>query len=1015
MGLFRRLFGAKKDHAEPTADQTVRVNRPAATGEHVGTLDSLKTSNARKMPEPEGDAGPWYIGKTVADIFEIRGVLGRGGMGIVYLAHDNATLRKVAVKVPLGKFVDDEGARKRFTREAEAWAGLIHPHIVHAFDVRDEQSTDYRPAIFMDYCDGGSLADRISNGTRLPMTEALDIAVQVCWAMAFAHEKGHIHRDLKPANVLLTSEGKALVTDFGLVKSLTLQDLGPDSGKISGADAKALASISQAGGTPEYMPPEQWEGKAEKASDIYAFGVMLYELFCGCRPFTAEKRLALRVPHMRADPPDPKEFNGHIPNDLAMLMLLCLKKQPSGRPVNFDDVADRLIKVYSAVVGQERQPVEYSRSRPGAYEISRTDKERSAWNLVRLGSGCMTRSDHEDADRAFAGALSVFDELHHVQACGICYANMGIIAGDLGRYDQASSLLAEALSIAEKVGEPHGLQACYTNMGILAKKQGKFEEAIALHQKALAAAQQVNDREAMAQCYANMGSTALDAEAYEQNLEMVEKANGFSDSRVGEKAYKEAEKMLLRSCKIYEELDHEPGMSTCYQNLGVIAARLRESDKAMKMLHKSLAIKERLGNSAGIARCYHNMGLVAMNGGDFERAMRFYSRAMELFVKIEDRAGERSCCAGLSDVSVNQGDIERALHYTERDLALCLELSNKYMTAGAYRNLAGLCELAGKDSEVRSYARKAVALYEELEMPVAAGLRQAAGFKVSVDGYDHPFETSHKRAPVFTPKDMATELPRLNNHRIGVACQHGTDGPETAARLLKETFEKFGAVVTNRLDGMEVFAWIQAGSGELRYAFVVFDPEDPQHHLCSECGPRELTATIMTGVCNFFGQRDKEAKPSCLSEGMSQLLLQLDLKEGEEQEKIEKELVSMGRHASKPILASIMEINQGITRAAIAGNADEAGLGMRAMTRRISVLGRIADPAAIPVLLDALGDSAMVADNPVFPEAKHVLRASCDALVGMGTDVIPHLQQHKDDRRKPVRRAVASVLKRLCG
>jgi len=282
VGVFRRLFGAKKDHTGPTADQTIRVNQPKATGKHVDTLDSLKTSKAQKASQAAGDTGPWHIGKTVADIFEIRGVLGRGGMGVVYFAHDNATQRKVAVKVPLGKFVDDEDARKRFTREAEAWTGLIHPHIVHAFDVRDEQSTDYRPAIFMDYCDGGSLADRISNGSRLPVTEAMDIAIQICWAMAFAHEKGHIHRDLKPANVLLTSEGKALVTDFGLVKSLTLQDLGLGSGRVSGADAKALASISQAGGTPEYMPLEQWEGKAERASDIYAFGVMLCTS-CHCR------------------------------------------------------------------------------------------------------------------------------------------------------------------------------------------------------------------------------------------------------------------------------------------------------------------------------------------------------------------------------------------------------------------------------------------------------------------------------------------------------------------------------------------------------------------------------------------------------------------------------------------------------------------------------------------------------------------------------------------------------------
>lgn len=112
-------------------------------------------------------------------------------MGIFYEAHDNATQRKVAVKLPLGKFVDDEDAKKRFAHEAEAWTDLIHPNIVHAFDVRDEQSTDDCPAIFMDYCDGGSLADRIKNGFRLSMTEALDTKKCSCDSEVLYAEMGY--------------------------------------------------------------------------------------------------------------------------------------------------------------------------------------------------------------------------------------------------------------------------------------------------------------------------------------------------------------------------------------------------------------------------------------------------------------------------------------------------------------------------------------------------------------------------------------------------------------------------------------------------------------------------------------------------------------------------------------------------------------------------------------------------------------------------------------------------------
>jgi serine/threonine protein kinase len=222
-GFLRRLFGGGEKEppgGSSDAGETGKVQQPAATGERVRAIASGQLSVPRKGKGTDGDTGPWYIGKTVADIFEIRGVLGWGGMGIVYLAHDNATNRKVAAKVPLGEFVDDQEARKRFAREAVAWTDLIHPNIVHAFDVRDNQTTDYRPAIFMDYCDGGSLADRIYGGSGLSMLDSLDIAIQICWAMEFAHNKGHIHRDLKPGNVLLTSDGKTLVTDFGLIKIL---------------------------------------------------------------------------------------------------------------------------------------------------------------------------------------------------------------------------------------------------------------------------------------------------------------------------------------------------------------------------------------------------------------------------------------------------------------------------------------------------------------------------------------------------------------------------------------------------------------------------------------------------------------------------------------------------------------------------------------------------------------------------------------------------------------------------
>ena len=601
-GFLKRLLGGKDKHGANVAGGTKKVDKPVVTGKHVQTFKSLKSSKAQGSPRQEGDTGPWYIGKTVADIFEIRGVLGRGGMGIVYQAHDKATQRKVAVKVPLGKFVDDEDAKKRFTREAEAWTGLIHPHIVHAFDVRDEQSTDYRPAIFMDYCDGGSLSDRICNGQRLSMTKALDVAIQVCWAMEFAHKKGHIHRDLKPANVLLTSDGEALVTDFGLVKMLDAEDLELDSSKLSEADAEVLASISQAGGTPEYMPPEQWVGKAEKASDIYAFGVMLYELFCGCRPFTAENRFALRVPHMQVPPPDPRQFNGRIPDGQAELMLSCLAKRPSARPTSFGDLADRLVKAYVAAPKQERLAAGYSRPKPEARTISDADKESRAWALIRLGNGCQLRGDLLDATRHFGKSQVLFEELSNKAGIGKCYGNMGNVFQSRGNYDKAIALYEKSLAISKDLGDKVDIGSCYTNMGLVEQYRGNYDKAMALYEKSLAISKELGDKAGMGRCYGNIATVAQYCGDYDKAMALYEK-----------------------SLAISKDLADKAGMGNCYIGMGVVAQSRSNDDEAMALHKKSLAIRKDLGDKVGMRICYKNMTVLAQITCDNHK-MRVYAR-----------------------------------------------------------------------------------------------------------------------------------------------------------------------------------------------------------------------------------------------------------------------------------------------------------------------------------------------------------------------------------------------------
>jgi len=434
-GLFRRLLGmgkkAEEDHVADRDTQAVKASQVAPSDSRVKTIRSEEMDSVEKNKRSLDDISPWHIGKTVGEIFEIRGVLGHGGMGIVYRALDKATEREVAVKLPLGSFVDNENARKRFAREAQTWIELIHPHIVRAFLVRDDQATDYRPAIFMDYCDGGSLADRLHCGVPLSMIDALDIAIQVCWALGFAHEKGHVHRDLKPGNILLTSKGTALVSDFGLAKQINLEDLDVDEAELTRLDGELHSMLTLgAAGTPEYMPPEQWEGNANKRSDIYAFGIVLYEIICGGRPFTAKRRAGLRKVHAMVPPPDPKKLNGDIPDALSELMLECVAKDPKDRPSGFDRVSDRLISIYKTMT--KALSCDHCRKKPDTENITRAEKRAQGMSLTLIGNGCSIRGDHSEATRCYEESIKILKDLGDRHFIANCHIILGTMARTLG-------------------------------------------------------------------------------------------------------------------------------------------------------------------------------------------------------------------------------------------------------------------------------------------------------------------------------------------------------------------------------------------------------------------------------------------------------------------------------------------------------------------------------------------------------------------------------------------------------
>src|ERR1700681_1399450 len=251
--------------------------------------------------------------------------LGAGGMGEVYQAYDSRLDRRVAIKLIRPEQTENETARERFRREARAAAGLSHPSIVQIHDIVETGESD---AIVMELVDGERLSQWITRGP-LPVADAVRIGREIAEGLAAAHAKGLIHRDLKPENVMITTEGKAKILDFGLAKRL--------EGEASlTADQRLL-------GTFRAMSPEQARGMPLDArSDLFSFGLLLYEMLSGRSPFEGSSTLETLTQICTNRQTPLRELNPAIPKELSDLVDKLLEKEPDRRPRSAGDVAAAL-------------------------------------------------------------------------------------------------------------------------------------------------------------------------------------------------------------------------------------------------------------------------------------------------------------------------------------------------------------------------------------------------------------------------------------------------------------------------------------------------------------------------------------------------------------------------------------------------------------------------------------------------------------------------------------------------
>ncbi|MBR5222736.1 MAG: Stk1 family PASTA domain-containing Ser/Thr kinase [Clostridia bacterium] len=255
-----------------------------------------------------------YVGKRLDGRYEIREILGEGGMARVYKAFDNQENRMVAIKILKDEFLSNDEFLRRFKNESKAIAMLSHPNIVNVYDVSFGDLIQY---IVMEYIEGITLKEYIENEGSLRWKDAVHFTIQILKALQHAHDKGIVHRDVKPQNIMVLADGTIKVTDFGIAR-------------FSRSDQRTITD--KAIGSVHYISPEQARGeKTDEKTDIYSVGVMLYEMLTGKLPFQAESAVSVAIMQLQRDPQLPTEINASIPLGLEQITMHAMQKSQDKR------------------------------------------------------------------------------------------------------------------------------------------------------------------------------------------------------------------------------------------------------------------------------------------------------------------------------------------------------------------------------------------------------------------------------------------------------------------------------------------------------------------------------------------------------------------------------------------------------------------------------------------------------------------------------------------------------------
>ncbi|MEM2582431.1 MAG: serine/threonine-protein kinase [Candidatus Caldarchaeum sp.] len=654
-------------------------------------------------PQHAGESGllptrVWQPGEVILGQYRVERILGYGGMGAVYLlVRSDATEQRFAVKKI--RFRNDE-LERAFLRELQSWMDL--PDFPHLVACRFFRTIDGETVIFAEYVEGGSLRQWIEQGRVKEVDEILDVAIQTAWGLHCAHELGLVHQDVKSGNVLMTPDGIAKVSDFGLARA---RAAGGELPTVSGGSVL----VSCGGMTPAYCSPEQAQRQPlSRKTDIWSWGVMVLEMFT--REVTWQS--GVLAPYVLEEYLKRQSGTLTMPRELADLLRQCFQRDPNKRPKTMLEVAEALKGIYRKVTGREypRPTPEFPRRRRAVAHDRRTTTGVQ-WDDPRIWLERALRAAGRDPSEADA-LIPRREGSRQAQA-----------VADLAAYEEARRIY-ERLVESGRSDLREDLAALCVNKAFVHENLADMPGALAMHDRAIAIYERLVHREGrwelandLAMCYMNKANALY-------SLGDARSALGLYD----------------RAIAIRERLVHQEGrwelangLARCYINKAVALDSLGDARSAVGLYDRAIAICERLVHQEGrwelandLAMCYMAKALALNSLGDARSSLGLYDRAIAIRERLVHQEGRWELANNLAACYMNKavaldslGDARSSVGLYDRAIAICerlvhqegrTELTGDLARAIVYR--AETLLRLGEIERARRDARQAVSMLE---------------------------------------------------------------------------------------------------------------------------------------------------------------------------------------------------------------------------------------------------------------------------------------------------------------